>query len=567
MANLTNLVWLDAPNNSISDLAAVANLTSLTSLTMSGNSISDLSAVAGLTDLLELFLAENAVSDLSPLVSNTGLGENTEIDVQGNPLSYPSIYTHIPALQARSIFIEFDNRTPTTLAKVSGDSQQGTSGTALAQPFVVEVQDANSVAFAGVPVTFAITAGGGSLSATSTTTDANGRAASTLTLGNSAGTNTVQVSAQGISQTETFTAEATTTDTDIADDEPLSETTYASGEEVPTLPTGLSTPDETGQAAFSFSGGKVTIEFNNAGEIVKDGITYTCASTEGCTIEDTRVTKGIVRVIGAGSEEPPTTTNNAPVFTDGANITRTIAENTSAGVNISTAIAATDADNDVLTYTLGGTDVAAFAIDSATGQLKTNAALDYETKSSYSVVVTVSDGSLTDTINVTIDVTDLDESLIPVCDRTPQMRDAIVAAVPGVSTCGEVTKAHLTSDITSLFLNGQSLTTLKVGDFEDLTSLTELRLYDNQLTTLPADLGDGLSALTMLYLNGNQLSTLPDGLFDGLTGLATLYLYGNTVDPLPLTVSLEKVGTDQVKAVAPSGAPFEIVLPLTVAEW
>ena len=564
VANLTNLVWLDAPNNSISDLAAVANLTSLTSLTMSGNSISDLSAVAGLTDLLELFLAENAVSDLSPLVSNTGLGENTEIDVQGNPLSYPSIYTHIPALQARSIFIEFDNRTPTTLAKVSGDSQQGTSGTALAQPFVVEVQDANSGAFVGVPVAFAITAGGGTLSATSTATDANGRAASTLTLGNSAGTNTVQVSVQGISQTETFTAEATTTDTDIADDEPLSETTYASGEEVPTLPTGFWTPDETRQAAFSFSGGKVTIEFNNAGEIVKDGITYTCASTEGCTIEDTRVTKGIVRVIGAGSEEPPTTTNNAPVFTDGANITRTIAENTSAGVNISTAIAATDADNDVLTYTLGGTDAAAFAIDSATGQLKTNAALDYETKSSYSVVVTVSDDSLTDTINVTIDVTDLDESLIPVCDRTPQMRDAIVAAVPSVSTCGEVTKAHLTSDITSLFLNGQSLTALKAGDFEDLTSLTELRLYDNQLTTLPADLFDGLSALTMLYLNGNQLSTLPDGLFDGLTGLATLYLYGNTVDPLPLTVSLEKVGTDQVKAVAPAGAPFDLVLPLTV---
>ena len=36
------------------------------------------------------------------------------------------------------------------------------------------------------------------------------------------------------------------------------------------------------------------------------------------------------------------------------------------------------------------------------------------------------------------------------------------------------------------------------------------------------------------------------------------------MDPLPLRVSLEKVGTDQVKAVAPTGAPFEIVLPLSV---
>ena len=141
VASLTKLVWLDAPNNSISDIAAVANLTSLTSLNLSGNSIADLSAVAGLTNLLELYLAENSVSDLSPLVANTGLGANTEIDVQGNPLSYPSIYTHIPALQARSVFVEFDNRTSTTLVKISGDSQQGTPGTALAQPFVVEVQD------------------------------------------------------------------------------------------------------------------------------------------------------------------------------------------------------------------------------------------------------------------------------------------------------------------------------------------------------------------------------------------------------------------------------------------
>ena len=135
-------------------MAAVAKLTSLTSLDLSGNSIADLSAVAGLTNLVELYLGDNAISDLSPLVSNTGLGANTEIDVQGNPLDYPSIYTHIPALQARSVYIDFDNRTPTTLAKVSGDSQQGTPSTALAQPFVVEVQDGESAAFAGVPVAY-----------------------------------------------------------------------------------------------------------------------------------------------------------------------------------------------------------------------------------------------------------------------------------------------------------------------------------------------------------------------------------------------------------------------------
>ena len=154
-----------------------------------------------------------------------------------------------------------------------------------------------------------------------------------------------------------------------------------------------------------------------------------------------------------------------------------------------------------------------------------------------------------------------------ICDRTLQVQTAILAGLqqqnPSPSTCAEVTQTHLTSDITSLFLNDQSITALEAEDFAGLTGLTELRLYDNQLTLLPAGLFDDLTALTTLYLNGNQLSLLPDGLFDGLSSLTTLYLYGNSVDPLPLTVSLEKVGTDQVKAVAPAGAPFDLVLPLT----
>ena len=156
-----------------------------------------------------------------------------------------------------------------------------------------------------------------------------------------------------------------------------------------------------------------------------------------------------------------------------------------------------------------------------------------------------------------------------ICDRTPQVQTAILGVLqqqnPSPSTCAEVTQTHLATGITSLFLNGQGITALQAGDFASLTSLTELRLYDNQLATLPADLFDDLTALTTLYLNGNQLSSLPEGIFDGLSSLTTLYVYGNSVDPLPLIVSLEKVGADQVKAVAPSGAPFEIVLPLTVA--
>ena len=74
-------------------------------------------------------------------------------------------------------------------------------------PFVVSVLDQNGSAFAGAVVTFSVTAGGGTLSATTATTDASGRARSTLTLGNDAGTNTVTATVAGLG-TVTFTATA-----------------------------------------------------------------------------------------------------------------------------------------------------------------------------------------------------------------------------------------------------------------------------------------------------------------------------------------------------------------------
>ena len=70
---------------------------------------------------------------------------------------------------------------------------------------------------------------------------------------------------------------------------------------------------------------------------------------------------------------------------------------------------------DVLTYTLGGVDAASFAIGDADGQLQTKAALDYETKQSYTVTVTATDpGGLSATVTVTIEVMPLNEN--PVID-------------------------------------------------------------------------------------------------------------------------------------------------------
>ena len=97
----------------------------------------------------------------------------------------------------------------TSLEVFSGDNQTGLAGEALTNPFVVEIRDQNGNPLGGVTVTFTISAGGASLSDTSVDTGANGLAQSTLTLGSDPGTNTVEVSAEGISQMPVFSAEAT----------------------------------------------------------------------------------------------------------------------------------------------------------------------------------------------------------------------------------------------------------------------------------------------------------------------------------------------------------------------
>lgn len=189
-------------------------------------------------------------------------------------------------------------------------------------------------------------------------------------------------------------------------------------------------------------------------------------------------------------------------------------------------------------------------------------------------------------VPVSVTVTD-DDLGIPVCNRTAQVRDALVAASP-VSACGAVTRKHLAA-ITSLSLRNKGISTLQPGDFSGLTALTTLDLSYNALTTLPVgvfvDLSAlttvnlsrnaltaltsgafyGLTALTALDLSHNALATLPAGIFYGLPALPMLSLENNAINPLPLTVSLEKVGDDRFKAVAAAGAPFSMVLPVSVS--
>ena len=116
--------------------------------------------------------------------------------------------------------------------------------------------------------------------------------------------------------------------------------------------------------------------------------------------------------------------NQPPEFPTAEDGRRSVDENTPAGRSIGTPIAATDADNDRLTYSISRHpnhifnvfDV--FDVDATTGQLRTKGALDEEMGDSYRLTMSVSDGkdphgnadtTIDDTISVTVTVNDVDE--------------------------------------------------------------------------------------------------------------------------------------------------------------
>ena len=147
---------------------------------------------------------------------------------------------------------------------------------------------------------------------------------------------------------------------------------------------------------------------------VSDGSPDTDDATITVTITVTDRNEAPSTPVEASDDAPPEPTNSAPEFPASETGMRSVAENTATGMPIGDPVMAMDDDaGDTLEYTLGGDDMASFAIDTATGQLMTMAALDYEapadadTDNAYEVTVTASDGTAEAMVAVTITVTDM----------------------------------------------------------------------------------------------------------------------------------------------------------------
>ena len=134
-----------------------------------------------------------------------------------------------------------------------------------------------------------------------------------------------------------------------------------------------------------------------------------------------------------------------------------------------------------------------------------------------------------------------------VCNRTPQVRDAIFDVL-NKRRCEDITTADLASikyldlgirragNIAGRHSDKAAITALKSGDFAGLSGLEELNLGNNSLATLPGDVFAGLSSLKKLHLSGNDLTALPVNVFAGLSSLEVLSLGDNNLTALDVSL-------------------------------
>ena len=269
--------------------------------------------------------------------------------------------------------------------------------------------------------------------------------------------------------------------------------------------------------------------------------------------------------------------NVAPMITSnggGATAAIIIAE----GSGAVTTVAATDPEGTSPSYVIsGGADAAQFAIDGATGALRFNSPRDFETPADadgdnvYEVVVSASDGSLSDSQALSVTVTNVDET--PVISSNGGGTTAAVTVAEGSTAVTTVAATDSEGAIPVYAISGGAdaarftinattgaLRFATAPNFETPQDANGDNVYDVTVTATDGLLADthGL-AVTVTNVNEAPVITLPSG--GSTTANATLSVIGLSVSDVDAAAGTIRVtlsvgsGTLLVNADIASGVP------------
>ena len=211
-------------------------------------------------------------------------------------------------------------------------------------------------------------------------------------------------------------------------------------------------------------------------------------------------------------------TNDNPVITSASSAS--VAENQTAAISV----VATDADGDVLTYSLSGTDAALFSV-SATGGITFNTAPDFETPTDagannvYDVTVNVDDGNNGSTSqNIAVTVTDVNEN-----NSNPVITSAATASVAENQTSAiSVVATDADGDTLTYTLAGTDSALFSIGatgviafiaapNFEAPADAGANNVYDVTVNVADGNGGTATQAITISVTDLNDSTGTVEG--------------------------------------------------------
>ena len=221
----------------------------------------------------------------------------------------------------------------------------------------------------------------------------------------------------------------------------------------------------------------------------------------------------IAQVEATQTVRPAPPVNHPPQFASNT-ASRSVPENSQAGTLIGDPVMATDQNqDDTLTYSLEGIDAASFGINSSSGQLEAKLPLDKETKSTYTVVVVVSDPSNVEVrITVTITVTNVDEAP-ELTGRTAVEHVETANGPVATYTAKDPEEGAITWDLSGddeedFTIAGGNLNFASTPDLENPADADQNNVYR---VTVEASDGTSTSTLvvTVIVIGANEPATFP----------------------------------------------------------
>ena len=270
-----------------------------------------------------------------------------------------------------------------------------------------------------------------------------------------------------------------------------SSATFSAAENQTAIGTVVATDVDTDNSSITFTISGSELSITSAGVLTfasapdyetKTSYTATVTATDGTNSATQSITVSVTNL-----------NDNSPAFTSSASL--------SANENQTTigTVVATDADGNVLSYSISGTDASSMSINSSSGALAFNSAPDYETKSSYSVTATASDGTNSTTQSIAISVTDVNEA-------SSFTSSATFSANEKQTSIGTVTATDVENDTLTYSITGTDASLITIDSSTGVLTFNTGPDYETQSSySVTAAVSDGsLSTTQAIVISINE---------------------------------------------------------------